>query len=84
MRRGCSVVFREMHGLSGLSWLVFRPYISSDPAIALVAGPLMFVLVQCRIVFLPVEGLSTDGALEDVCWTTGSAETRASGRFACR
>ena len=73
-----------MLDLSGGSRLVFCPYVPADRAIALVASSLMFVFVQCGIVFLPVEGLSADGALEDVCWTTRSPESRASGRSTCR
>ena len=76
--RGYFVICHEILGLSSGSRLVFCLYALTDHAIALVANSLMFVLVQSRVVGLPVEGLSADGALEDVHWTACSPETRAS------
>ena len=68
-----------MGNSSGISWLIFPPYKSSEPAIALTASPFVFVLIQFRIVFLPVESLSTDRAFKDVGRTARCPEAGASG-----
>ena len=82
--RWLSHVLHEMRGLIGVSWLVFRPYEHTDRAIAFVATPLIFVLVQFCVVTFLIEGLPADGAFEGVGWTTCCPKTRASGRSACR